>query len=174
MAGVKGKSGGKRKGAGRKAALIENARTFSEIGEVYDTMQTCNEKDLLFPKELESIPGAREIWDEVIYLDKQSKYSLLNARHKEILKSYCYSVAMRNTLISLLSQGQVTYEKNGEVRVNPIINAINKLNKDIHEQSDDLGLTVLSSYKIAVMAKNGESLDGKADDTADGGDDLFD
>lgn len=174
MSGVKGKSGGKRKGAGRKPAPIENEQLFSEISKVYDSMQTCCDKELSFPKELENIPSAHAIWEEVIRLDKQSKYHLLNARHKEILKSYCYSVAMRNALISALSQGQVTYKKNGEVRVNPIINAINKLNKDIHEQSDDLGLTVLSSYKMAIMAKNGESLDGKASDNAGGDDDLFD
>lgn len=174
MAGVKGKSGGKRKGAGRKAAPIENARTFSEIGEVYDTMQTCDDKELLFPKELESIPGAREIWDEVIRLDKQSKYHLLNARHKEILKSYCYSVAMRNVLYNAQKNAPVTYEKNGEVKVSSIIKAIENLDKMIHLFAEDLGLSVLSSYKMAVMAKNGESLDGKADDTADGSDDLFD
>lgn len=174
MAGVKGKSGGRRKGSGRKPAPIENARSFSEIENVYSDMQTCHDTDLPFPQELENISGAREIWDEVIQLDKQSKYHLLNARHKEILKSYCYSVGIRNSLINILAQGQVTYEKNGEIRVNPIISTINKLNKDIGEQSDALGLTVLSSYKMAIMVKNGESLDGKANDSADNDDDLCD
>lgn len=174
MAGIKGKSGGKRNGAGRKATPVTNVTKFKDIGEVYDDMQTCENKDLPFPSELDGIPGARETWDEVLALDKQSKYSLLNARHKEILKSYCYSVAMRNALIKVIADKPVTYDKNGETKVNQVVGEINKLNKMISAFADDLGLTVLSSYKMAVMAKNGESLDGKAADKANSDDDMFD
>lgn len=170
MAGVKGKSGGRRKGAGRKAAPVSNEKKFKHIDEVYQDMQTCDNKDLPFPSELDSMPGAREVWNEVLTLDKQSKYPLLNARHKEILKSYCYSVALRNSLIKILADSAVTYKKGGEMRVNQVVGEINKLNKMISAFADDLGLTVLSSYKMAVMAKNGESLDGKSDDKPTDGD----
>ncbi len=174
MAGAKGRSGGKRRGAGRKAAAIKNVKKFEQVEDVYPYMQTCENKALPFPQELEGIPGTREIWDEVLTLDKQSKYPLLNARHKEALKSYCYSVAVRNTLVKTLSESPVTYSKNGEMKVNQVVGEINKLNKLISAFADDLGLTVLSSYKMAVVAKNGESLDGKTDDKSDNGDDLFD
>lgn len=176
MAGAKGRSGGKRRGAGRKAAPVTNTTKFKDIKSVYSDMQTCEDKDLSFPSELEDIPGAKDIWNEVLQLDKQSKYSLLNARHKEILKSYCYSVAMRAALIKVLAGSEFTYKKNGEMCVNKVVGEINKLNKMINAFADDLGLTVLSSYKMAVMAKNGESLDGTeaADGDKPDSDGLFD
>ncbi|MDE6965507.1 MAG: P27 family phage terminase small subunit [Clostridiales bacterium] len=174
MAGVKGKSGGRRKGAGRKAGQVTSPKKFEQIEDVYSEMQTCENKDLSFPQELKGIPHAKECWDEVLALDRQSKYPLLNARHKEILKSYCYSVAMRSELIKVLAGSAVTYKKNGETCVSKVVGEINKLNKMINAFADDLGLTVLSSYKMAVMAKNGESLDGSAENDASESDGMFD
>ena len=175
MAGAKGRSGGKRKGAGRKAAPVSDVKKFEQIENVYTDMQTCENKDLPFPAELDGIPMTREIWEDVLSLDKQSKYPLLNARHKEILKSYCYSVAMRNELIRQLKGDTLIYKKGEEIKVTPVLTAVDKLDKMIRLLADDLGLTVLSSYKMAVMAKNGESLDGKADEgNEDSDDDLFD
>ena len=176
MAGVKGKSGGKRKGAGRKPSKIKNKTKFEKIDdELVGNMQACNDKELSFPIELDEVPGARKIWSDVLLLDQQSKYHLLDARHKEILKSYCLAVAMRDILVRNFTRNQiVTYKKQGEMKVNPLLAEIDKKNKMINEFANDLGLTVLSSYKMAIIAKNGETLDGKkCDEDTTPNDKLF-
>ena len=155
MAGQKGRSGGARKNAGRKLNPPLQAQPFSDIEEVHGIMQS-SDSPLVMPEEIQCIGGAAKAWNEVLELDKNSKYHLLNNRHKEALKSYCISVAIRDRLIQ-------TWQ------ISPVAEELKKISQTINKFADDLGLTVLSEYRMAREAKTGESLMGEQEQK----DDMF-
>lgn len=78
MSGIKGKSGGKREGAGRKKKPVVPDKPipskFNDIESVYDNMQKCNMELLDFPKDLNDIPYAKEAWDYVLLCEKILKF----------------------------------------------------------------------------------------------------
>lgn len=161
MAGVKGKCGGARKGAGRKPIPpidkpLKTNDKYKNFNAYYDTMPKC-EAELTFPKELDGIPYAKETWDYVIEIDKQSSVHLLNARHSEVLKSYCIQVAMRRLLLDEWQENgkaMIAYTAKNEIKVNPVIMELDRMNKQINLFAEDLGLTVLGEYKLAKEIKN--------------------
>ncbi len=211
MSGVKGKSGGKRKGAGRKpmpldtlyspelsemeicqqrekveeqtVSVIKTAKPTIEIEQenefekpknakehIIRAMNTCEMKELKCPIEFELMPYAKNTWDYVIELDKNSKYHLLNERHFECLKSYCLAVEVRQRLIeSWEKQNKAMLIYSGkEMKINPIVKEISTKSNQINKFAEDLGLTILSEFKMAEMsAKN-------KDDDNDNDDGMFD
>lgn len=171
MAGQKGRSGGARKNAGRKLNPPLQAQPFSDIEEVHGIMQS-SDSPLVMPEEIQCIGGAAKAWNEVLELDKNSKYHLLNNRHKEALKSYCISVAIRDRLIQTWhNEGEaVTYiDFKGNLKISPVAEELKKISQTINKFADDLGLTVLSEYRMAREAKTGESLMGEQEQK----DDMF-
>ena len=128
MAGKKGRSGGKREGAGRKAIPPETSyddqpfdfdedkqteldgKTELKEGQVavkkdefqdfLDYRVTCEMRNLTCPKMIASIPYAKQAWDYVLQLDENSSLHLLNERHFECIKSYCLACAIRDGLVN--------------------------------------------------------------------------
>lgn len=180
MAGIKGKSGGKRVGAGRKKKPVIPDKSipskFNDIEFVYRDMQKCNIELLEFPDDLLNIPYAKEAWNYVLLCEKNSKIHLLNARHYEALKSYCLAVSMRMLLISSWkNDGCPTsvVDDRGNIKVHPILKEIENKNKSVNEYAEALGLTVLGEYKLAKMNKDSPKL--TEDETvADESDNMFD
>lgn len=151
MAGIKGKSGGKREGAGRKKNPPDKLNSFEDIDEIYPQMQT-SDKELIMPKEFAKLPYAKRAWEYVIDLDKNSKYKLLNARHLEAVKSYCLAVEMRDTLIAeweKTGRAASIMAGSGVYKINPIIEQMNKANRHVNECSAELGLTIMSEFRWA-------------------------
>lgn len=167
MSGIKGKSGGKREGAGRKKKPVVPDKPiptkFNDIESVYDDMQKCNMELLDFPKDLNDIPYAKEAWDYVLLCEKNSKIHLLNARHYEALKSYCLAVSMRRLLISSWKKDGCptsVVDDRGNIKVHPILKEIENKNKSVNEYAEALGLTVLGEYKLAKITQNSPKLTG--------------
>lgn len=128
MAGRKGRSGGKREGAGRKAIPPETSyddQPFDfdedkqteldgkkgvkdgqvvvkkdEFQDFLDYRVTCEMRNLTCPKMIASIPYAKQAWDYVLQLDENSSLHLLNERHFECIKSYCLACAIRDGLVN--------------------------------------------------------------------------
>ena len=169
MAGVKGKSGGKRSGAGRKITLppeklntpipipvTEVAPSVDEIAnkprevKPIEVMSIQDMADLKCPIEFENMPFAKMAWEYIKGLDKESK--IFNSRHFENLKSYCLAVELRQSLISEWEgQGKcaTVTTRNGEYKVNPVYNEILRQSDRINSFASDLGLTVTGEFKVA-------------------------
>lgn len=128
MAGKKGRSGGKREGAGRKAIPpetsyddqpfdfdedkqteldgkkgVKNGQVVVKKDEFQDFLDyrvTCEMRNLTCPKMIANIPYAKQAWDYVLQLDENSSLHLLNERHFECIKSYCLACAIRDGLVN--------------------------------------------------------------------------
>lgn len=182
MAGVKGKCGGARKGAGRKPIpsieqpLKPNDK-YKNFNAYYNDMPKCD-IELTFPEELKGIPYAEDTWDYVIEIDKQSSVHLLNARHAEALKSFCIEVAMRRLLIEEWEKNgraMIAFTAKGEIKMNPIIMELDRKNKQINLFAEDLGLTVLGEFKLAKEAKTSPTLLNDTEENKEDDDDgMFD
>ena len=173
MAGIKGKSGGKREGAGRKKNPPDKLNGFDDIEEVYPQMQK-NLNPLSIPKEIAKSKYAREAWEYVIKCDENSKIHLLNERHLEAVKSYCLAVAIRQRLIETWQEQKeavTTFDSHGNVKINPVIVEIEKKSRLVNEFAEDLALTVMSEYKMAREAESGKTLNGAEEEKEDS---LFD
>ncbi len=179
MAGVKGKSGGARTGAGRKRKSRPNNETptkIENIEEVYEEMKTCNIAVGDFPKELEGIPCAKSAWDYAVGMDKQASIHLLNGRHFEALKGYCIAVAQRRLLIEKWKELKypVVYEDDRHnLKPHPLMKEIDNMNKRVGEQAEALGLTVLGEYKLAKTVVSSPKLTGD-DEKSSEEDGMFD
>lgn len=177
MAGAKGKSGGARKGAGRKPRPRKQFTTpkkIDDIGEVYGDMPKCDMGVPQFPKELEQIPYAKQAWDYAVDCDRQSSIHLLNGRHYEALKSYCIAVAQRRVLIDeWIKEGKpIQYEDDRRnIKIHPLMKEIDNKNKQVNEYAEALGLTVLGEYKLAKTVKSAPTLTGDTENDDEG--DLF-
>ena len=181
MAGKKGRSGGSRKGAGRKALPPE---TFNKPIPTYVTetapmitapliqpvlekveiqvMDTADLKNLECPIEFETMPFAKQAWQYILDLDKDTH--LFNERHYESLKSYCLAIELRQTLIGDWErQGKpcTITTKNGEIKINPTLTEISKQSDRINGYAEDLGLTVLSEFKMAKEKQTSPTLTKK-------------
>lgn len=192
MSGVRGRSGGKRAGAGRKplppeylnsetpVPITEVAPTIAEVDSVkppkppkkaIKTNTIENMRNLVCPVEFETMPFAKQAWQYVLTLDEKAK--LLNERQFENLKSYCLAIEIRqNLILEWERQGKIATirTRNGELRTNPIISEISKQSDRINNFASDLGLTVLGEFKVAKEQSTSPKLNGeeKKDD------DLFD
>lgn len=129
MAGRKGRSGGSREGAGRKAippetsydnqpfdfeedkqTELDGKKNGAKDGQVVvekddfqeflDYRVTCEMRNLTCPKMIANIPYAKQAWDYVLQLDEKSSLHLLNERHFECIKSYCLACAIRDGLVN--------------------------------------------------------------------------
>lgn len=129
MAGRKGRSGGSREGAGRKAippetsydnqpfdfeedkqTELDGKKNGAKDGQVVvekddfqeflDYRVTCEMRNLTCPKMIANIPYAKQAWDYVLQLDEKSSLHLLNERHFECVKSYCLACAIRDGLVN--------------------------------------------------------------------------
>ena len=158
MAGVKGKSGGFRQGAGKKPLPPEEFNIPTEIKpkktieQAIQVMQTCDMKNLVCPIEFNTMPYAKQAWEYVLELDKNSKYHLLNDRHYESLKSYCLAVELRQNLIAEWereNKATTIKTKNGEIKINPTLTEISRQSDKVNAYAEDLGLTVLSEFEMA-------------------------
>lgn len=187
MPGTKGRSGGARKGCGRKplppeqfsngtyVTDIKHNKEYDNAEDKIGTLQSCDLGDLTLPSEFENLPYAKNAWYECLELDKHSKYHLLNNRHKEALKSFCLAVELRQELIVELgnqNNSMTIITRNGELKINPVVSEISKLNDKINNYADALGLTVLSEFKMANIANKGERLVGGKEKNDE--DNLFD
>lgn len=183
MAGAKGKSGGARRNAGRKSTSIPrstyaNDKTFENFEELSQDFPKC-ELELVFPKDLKTIPHAKEIWNEVIEIDKASDKHLLNARHAEALKTYCLQVAMRRLLLKEWDdngQQMTITDSKGNIKINPILVELDRMNKQINIFAEALGLTILGEYKLAREARTSPTLFKDKDEESenkDESDNLF-
>lgn len=187
MSGTRGRSGGARKGAGRKALPPEQfgngtyvtettkRKEYKDIDSKIPTKQDCELKELSMPIEFDGLEYAQKAWQDCLELDKASKYHLLNDRHRECLKSFCLAVELRQGLIQEYKKidcQNVIITKTGEIKINPMVSEISKLNDKINNYADALGLTVLSEFKMAVEAKKGNRLNGAEEEK--GEDSLFD
>lgn len=178
MAGVKGKSGGARKNAGRppkNRPYNETPKKIEHIEEVYAEMKTCDIAVGDFPKELDGIPYAKEAWVYALNIDKLSTIHLLNGRHYEALKGYCIAVAQRRILVEeWKKKGCPTiYEDDRHnLKIHPLMKEIDNMNKRVGEQAEALGLTVLGEYKLAKTVKSSPNLTSDTEQAGDE-DDLF-
>ncbi len=183
MAGIKGRSGGARKGAGRKALPPEKFNTTEiSVTEIVPTvdeiekkpkkqiettlkaMQTCDMRKLVCPIEFDNMPFAKKAWEYVLELDEHSRYHLLNERHFEAIKSYCLAVELRQNLIAEWeNKGKATTltTRNGELRVNPLVTEISRQSDKINAYAEDLGLTVLSEFEMAKKKLSSPTLNGE-------------
>jgi len=194
MAGVKGKSGGARKGAGRKKLPVEKLNlenpisvdqvtseikpsAIKDMEQVIDVMQVCDMNNLVCPTEFDTMPYAKRAWEYVLELDKHSRFHLLNERHFESIKSYCLAVEIRQNLIAEWErQGKAStiLSGKGELKVNPIIAEISKQSNFISAYANDLGLTVMSEFKMAREVKSSPKLSkNDTTDEEENDDDLF-
>ncbi len=178
MAGVKGKSGGARKGAGRKPRernlVTATPNKIENIEEVYSEMPRCNMGVPQFPEELSSIPYAKTAWDYAVNCDNQSSIHLLNGRHYEALKSYSIAVAQRRLLIDDWVKGgkPIIYEDDRRnIKIHPLMKEIDNKNKQVNEYAEALGLTVLGEYKLAKTVKSSPTLTGDSEQSGD--DEMF-
>lgn len=183
MAGQKNRSGGARKGAGRKPLPPEklNLETPIPVTEIIPTvdeilakpkkiektleaMQTCDMRNLVCPVEFENMPFAKRAWEYLLELDEHSKYHLLNERHFEAIKSYCIAVEIRQGLIKewiRLGKPVTIVTRNGEIKPNSLIDSINKQSDRINIFAEDLGLTVMGEFKMAKEKQSSPTLNGE-------------
>lgn len=191
MSGIRGRSGGRRAGSGRKKLPPEKLNTSKPISvtEVSNTaegmakaklektiqvMQTCDMRELVCPIEFESMPYAKKTWEYVLELDKNSKYHLLNERHYESLKSYALAVEVRQNLIdewNATGKPSTITTRQGELKINPIVTEISRMSDRINNFAEDLGLTVMSEFKMAKEKQTSPTLNGE---TKKESDDMFD
>lgn len=191
MSGQRGRSGGRRVGAGRKqnpketflppkekdiidditTAETEKPQTTAKKDKesIIQVMNTCDMKDLKCPIEFSTMPFAQNAWNYVIELDKNSKYHLLNERHYECLKSYCLAVEVRQRLIEKWEEQNkaMTIYAGSVLKINPVVKEIDAKSNQINKFAEDLGLTILSEFRMAEM-----SLKNKDDNNDDDG--MFD
>ena len=191
MAGVKGKSGGKRSGSGRKPLPPEklNLETPIPVTEIIPTvdeiakpkkpektqkaMKISDMRNLKCPIEFENMPYAKQAWEYVLDLDKQSK--LLTDRQFENLKSYCLAVEVRQNLIQeweIMGKQTTIVTRNGELKVNPVVAEISKQSDRINSFANDLGLTIMGEFKVAKEKQSSPKLSDNKDKSND--EDLFD
>ena len=191
MAGVKGKSGGKRLGSGKKPlppeqlntetpiSVVEVAPTIDEIPKrpkkQLKTNSIADMRNLKCPIEFETMPFAKQAWEYVLELDEElpTDKKILNERQFENLKTYCLAIEIRQNLIAeweRQNKAMTILTKNGELRDNPIVNSIIKQSDKISSYASDLGLTVMGEMKAAKEKSTSPKLNGeeKKDD------DLFD
>ena len=172
MAGKSGRSGGKREGAGRKPLPKETLEPIVEQPKetkpkkdkesIIKVMNTCEMKELKCPVEFDSMPFAKQSWAYVLELDKNSKYHLLNEKHYEALKSYCLAVEVRQRLIEKWEEQNkaMTIYAGSVLKINPVVKEIDAKSNQINKFAEDLGLTILSEFKMAEMrAKNKDEED---------------
>ena len=172
MAGQKGRSGGYRPNAGRKQAPKETLEPIVEQPKetkpkkdkesIIKVMNTCDMKELKCPVEFDSMPFAKQSWAYVLELDKNSKYHLLNEKHYEALKSYCIAVEVRQRLIEKWEEQNkaMTIYAGSVLKINPVVKEIDAKSNQINKFAEDLGLTILSEFKMAEMrAKNKDEED---------------
>lgn len=191
MAGRAGRSGGKRIGSGRKKlppeklntskpiSVTEVSNTTKEMAKVklektIQVMQTCDMRELVCPIEFETMPYAKKTWEYVLELDKNSKYHLLNERHYESLKSYALAVEVRQNLIdewNAMGKPSTILTRQGELKINPVVTEISKMSDRINAFAEDLGLTVMSEFKMAKEKQSSPTLNGQVKEENDG---LFD
>lgn len=189
MAEKKGNHGGKRQGAGRKVKpketflppmeddiiddiiddiSTEKTQKTAKIDKesIIQAMNTCDMKNLKCPVDFEDMPFAKIAWKYVLDLDKKSKYHLINERHFESLKSYCLAVEIRQRLIAEWEQQNkaMTVYAGSVLKINPIVKEIDAKSKQINKFAEDLGLTILSEFKMAEMSSK-----NKADEDNDDG-----
>lgn len=188
MAGSKGHSGGKRIGAGRKPSPpdeIEINGVLTPITEIaskdpikgtykgfekkYKLMQVCDMKDLKCPVEFDDMPYAKKAWEYCLELDKHSKYHLLNERHFESLKNYCLAVELRENLVNeWKKQGKETTIVSGNsLKINPVCVEMSNQAKIINTFAEQLGLTVLSEFKMATVKSKAPNMEESEDDLFD-------
>ena len=187
ISGQRGRSGGARKGAGRKPLPPEQLNTPTPIS-VTEVAPTIDEipkrpkkqlktnsiedmRNLKCPIEFETMPFAKQAWEYVLELDKQSK--LLTDRQFENLKSYCLAIEIRQNLIAeweRQDKSTTIRTRNGEIRVNPIVSEILKQSDRISAFASDLGLTIMGEFKVAKEKSTSPSLVQKNETK----DDLFD
>jgi P27 family predicted phage terminase small subunit len=172
MSGTRGRSGGKRIGAGRKPLPKETLEPIVEQPKetkpkkdkesIIKVMNTCDMKELKCPVEFDSMPFAKQSWAYVLELDKNSKYHLLNEKHYEALKSYCIAVEVRQRLIEKWEEQNkaMTIYAGSVLKINPVVKEIDAKSNQINKFAEDLGLTILSEFKMAEMrAKNKDEED---------------
>lgn len=173
MAGVKGKSGGKRENAGRKKNPPDKfgETPFLAIDETSKPKKKEN-SPLKMPKEFDDIPYAKQAWNFLIECDNKANRQILNNRHYELMKSYCMAVAMRQRLIDdWVQHGQevTVMDSKGNQKVNPVIVEIEKKSRLIKEFAQDLGLTILGEIDVATKVEGGKTLSGQEEKK----DDMF-
>lgn len=171
MAGVKGRSGGKREGAGRKPTVFEPI-PLENVEQVYKARQS-NPNELVMPKEIKDFPEAKRAWEEIIEIDKTSKYPMLNVRHKETLKSICLAIATRERLVAQWKQDNYAamLANDRGAKLHPIIAQLEKTSRTINEFAEDLGMTVPSEWDMVKKANGAETFNGEKKDSEE--DDLF-
>lgn len=191
MAGQKGRSGGKRAGSGRKplppeqlntptpisvtqiAPSIEEVKPIEVPKRPKTQLKTNSIEDmrsLKCPIEFETMPFAKQAWEYVLELDKQSK--LLTDRQFENLKSYCLAIEIRQNLIAeweRQDKSTTILTRNGELKVNPIVSEILKQSDRISAFASDLGLTIMGEFKVAKEKQTSPKLTAEEKK-----DDLFD
>lgn len=185
MSGIKKKCGGRREGAGRKPSPPDEIEINGELKPVteiasknpykgfekkYKLMQVCDMKDLKCPVEFEDMPYAKKAWEYCLELDKHSKYHLLNERHYESLKNYCLAVELRENLVNEWKrQGKATVVvASSGIKVNPVCTEMSNQAKIINAFAEQLGLTVLSEFKMATVKAKVSNIEEDEDG------DLFD
>lgn len=171
MSGQRGRSGGKRANAGRKPLPKETLEPIEQPKEtkpkkdkesIIKVMNTCDMKELKCPVEFENMLHAKNAWNYVIELYKNSKYNLLNEKHFEILRSYALAVEIRQRLIEKWEeQGKaMTIYAGSVLKINPVVKEIDAKSNQINKFAEDLGLTIFSEFKMAEIRqkKAGEVL----------------
>lgn len=160
MAGVKGRSGGARRGAGappkfhpvqmddlhRPANMSKNDMLEAKLSVPYG-----NGEKMLCPKEFKEILYAKKEWQRILKLDRELR--LLNTRHYEALKSYCIAVARRQECIDqwIQSGKPATFiNDRGEIKDHPLVKQIDKLADQINGLASDLYLTPISEAKRGI------------------------
>ena len=138
MSGTRGRSGGKRIGAGRKPLPKETLEPIVEQPKetkpkkdkesIIKVMNTCEMKELKCPVEFEYLPFAKLEWERVLELDKNSKYHLLTDRHYESLKSYCTTIELKQRLVEKwIEDGKPMVVFAGSVmKIHPIVKINNR------------------------------------------------
>lgn len=180
MAGVKGKSGGYRKGAGRpqnvngvSQKILDTLKNVdeNELDTTVPELVTCSMQNLDFPEELAGLPYAKETWSYVLKLNEASSIKLINERHYESLKSYCTAVSMRQMAIDawIRECRPMTINTKQGLKAHPLLKEISEKSTLVNKFAEDLGLTVLSELKM-IKAKNNVPSDDKKDPDDD---DMF-
>lgn len=129
MAGVKGKSGGARTGAGRpKKQKPKNTQP----------EQPQDTKKITYELELE------KAWASV-YAECEKENIVLEGAKKEAAKGYCKAVATREvTEREWITLGGQTYAYNdrGSLVQHPLVKLMNSLGKTINERAKDIGFDI--------------------------------
>lgn len=181
MAGRKGRSGGNRDGAGRKAIPpktsydgqpfnfdddkkteiagkkegLQDGQVAVEGKDFQDFLNyrvTCEMRNLTCPTMIANIPYAKQAWEYVLQLDKNSSVQLLNERHFECIKSYCLACAIRDGLVNSWAAigSPMTFvdTATGVTKPHPILKEIKGCNAEVNKYAAELGLTIMSEMKM--------------------------